>query len=99
MQWHATTAEADIKWTEDIFTEAFKGAGKPLDQLELKDFVPAVTQTWKKVEKDPRERTFAGIKRGADGRFSDDDLAKCVSRRAGLPIPIRLRLSHNEDNS
>ncbi|KAH9854311.1 heme peroxidase [Lenzites betulinus] len=74
-RWHATTAEKDIKWTEAIFTEAFKGSGKPIDQLGLEDFVPAVTQTWKTVEKDPRKRTFAGLKRGPDGRFSDDDLA------------------------
>ncbi|OSD00891.1 heme peroxidase [Trametes coccinea BRFM310] len=77
-RWHATTAASDIKWTEEIFTKAFQSTGKPLDKLELKDFVPAVTNTWKNVEPDPRKRTFAGLQRGPDGRFSDDDLARHV---------------------
>ncbi|TBU62473.1 heme peroxidase [Dichomitus squalens] len=76
-RWHATTAAADIKWTEDIFNNAFKGVNKPLDKLELSDFIPAVVNTWKQVDPDPRTRTFAGLKR-TNGRFSDDDLAKIL---------------------
>ena len=76
-QWHATTAAADIKWTEDLFNDAFKSTNKPLDKLELSDFLPAVINTWKHVDPDPRTRTFAGLKR-TNGRFSDDDLAKIL---------------------
>ncbi|KAI0658449.1 heme peroxidase [Cubamyces menziesii] len=99
-RWHATTAEDDIKWTEQIFEQAFKDTGKPLDQLELKDFVPAVTRTWAKVDPDPRKRTFFGLKRGPDGRFSDDDLAKILQdstekpagtyRARGSPAVLRI---------
>ncbi|KAI0640160.1 heme peroxidase [Trametes polyzona] len=84
-RWHATTAQEDIKWTESIFSEAFKDTGKSFDQLELKDFVPAVVKTWKNVETDPRKRTFAGIKRGPDGRFSDDDLARILQDATEKP--------------
>ncbi|KAI0778881.1 heme peroxidase [Trametes elegans] len=84
-RWHATTAEQDIKWTEDIFTEAFKATGKPLDKLDIGDFVPAIVSTWKTVESDPRKRTFFGLKRGADGRFSDDDLAKILQDATEKP--------------
>ncbi|CDO73377.1 hypothetical protein BN946_scf185013.g11 [Trametes cinnabarina] len=97
-QWHATTAAADIKWTEEIFTKAFQG--KPIDKLELKDFVPAVTNTWKAVEHDPRKRTFFNLKRGPDGRFSDDDLARVLQdatekpagtyRARGSPAVLRI---------
>ncbi|KAI0354701.1 heme peroxidase [Trametes cingulata] len=99
-RWHATTAKEDIQWTEAIFTEAFKDTGKPLDKLELKDFVPAVTKTWKQVDPDPRTRTFAGMKRGADGRFLDDDLARVLQdatekpagtyRARGSPAVLRI---------
>ncbi|KAI8981356.1 heme peroxidase [Trametes punicea] len=99
-RWHATTAEQDIKWTEQIFEDAFKGTGKTLDQLELKDFVPAVARTWSRIERDPRKRTFAGLQRGPDGRFSDDDLAKILQdatekaagtyRARGTPAVLRI---------
>lgn len=99
MQWHATTAQADIKWTEDIFGMAFKDSGKPLDKLELTDFVPAVVSAWKNVDPDPRTRTFAGLKR-TNGRFSDDDLARILHdatekpagayRARGSPACLRL---------
>lgn len=32
-QWHATTSQADEKWTEAVFTKAFDG--KPFDQVYL----------------------------------------------------------------
>ncbi|KAI0829008.1 heme peroxidase, partial [Trametes gibbosa] len=77
-RWHSTVAEQDIKWTEDLFSEVFKDSGKPLDKLDLKDFMQGAMRVMKTVEKDPRKRTFAGLQRGADARFSDDDLAKIL---------------------
>ncbi|PIL31281.1 cytochrome P450 [Ganoderma sinense ZZ0214-1] len=98
-RWHATTAATDIKWTEDIFSMAFKDSGKPLDKLELTDFVPAVVSAWKNVDPDPRTRTFAGLKR-TNGRFNDDDLARILHdatekpagayRARGSPANLRL---------
>ncbi|KAI0673867.1 heme peroxidase [Trametes maxima] len=84
-RWHATTAQKDIEWTEQIFDQAFKGTGKPLDKLELQDFVPGVMGAWKQVEPDPRKRTFFGLKRGPDGRFLDDDLAKILQDATEKP--------------
>ncbi|KAI0752622.1 heme peroxidase [Daedaleopsis nitida] len=72
-RWHATAALKDIQWTEDIFNRAFKG--KPLDQLTLADFGRGAMNAWKDVDPDPRKRTFAGLRRGPDGQFADDDLA------------------------
>ena len=35
-QWHATTSEADEKWTENLLNSKF--GGKPLDQVDINDF-------------------------------------------------------------
>ena len=38
-QWHATTSQADEKWTEDLFKSKF--GDKPLDNISLQDFAVA----------------------------------------------------------
>ena len=38
-QWHATTSQADEKWTQDFFNS--KLGGKPLDKIDVKDFAIA----------------------------------------------------------
>ena len=35
-QWHATTSQADEKWTENLLNSKF--GGKPLDQVDMNDF-------------------------------------------------------------
>ena len=97
-QWHATTAKDHIKWTEDIFNAAFPG--KPLNKLDINDFKSGVVRTFMNVDKNPRTRTFADLKRGPDGRFSDDDLARVLHdateqvsgayRARGSPAPLRI---------
>ena len=57
-RWHATTAEEDIKWTEDEFNMIF--GGKPLDQVSLDDFKKAAIRVFMQQEPDPKKRTFGG---------------------------------------
>ena len=38
-QWHATTSQADEKYTEDLFKSKF--GSKPLDKIDLQDFAIA----------------------------------------------------------
>lgn len=57
-RWHATTAEKDIKWTENMFSRVFNG--KALDTLGLDDFKEAAKDIFTKGEPDPRKRTFSG---------------------------------------
>ena len=38
-QWHATTSQADEKWTQDFFNT--KLGGKPLDKITVTDFAIA----------------------------------------------------------
>ncbi|TCD62866.1 hypothetical protein EIP91_006272 [Steccherinum ochraceum] len=97
-RWHATTAKKDVAWTEEIFNQAFNG--KPFDQLQLTDFVPAVAKAWTTVDPNPRTRTFSDLKRQKDGTFSDDDLARVLQdstesmagayRARGTPAVLRL---------
>ncbi|KAL0959663.1 hypothetical protein HGRIS_011365 [Hohenbuehelia grisea] len=81
-RWHATTSEADEKWTNGIFDQAF--GGKAYDELSLKDLA-TIGKIFEDVPKDPSKRTFAGLKRGSDGRFSDDDLANILQTATSHP--------------
>lgn len=58
-RWHATTAQEDIKWTENVFGQVFKG--KALETLDLSDFQAAAKELFANGhEPDPRVRTFSG---------------------------------------
>jgi hypothetical protein len=97
-RWHATTSVEGEKWTEDVFRSAFKG--KPFDELTLADLgtMGVIFAELKNTE--PSKREFGGLKRGADGRFSDDDLARVLHngieqpagafRGRGTPPVLRL---------
>ncbi|PPQ95917.1 hypothetical protein CVT26_016140 [Gymnopilus dilepis] len=96
-RWHATVSQPDEKWTEEIFRDVF--GDKPFDQLTLAD-LKTVAQVFADVPAEPFERTFAGLERGPDGKFSDDDLAEIIHiatqnpangfRGQGTPPVLRL---------
>ncbi|KAG6834140.1 hypothetical protein H0H93_011600, partial [Arthromyces matolae] len=71
-RWHAIISEKDEKWTEDLFKDIFDD--KPVKELSMKD-IGYVAKTFANIVSSPAERTFGGLKRGSDGRFSDNDLA------------------------
>ncbi|KAI0789558.1 heme peroxidase [Abortiporus biennis] len=97
-RWHATTAEKDVKWTESLINGVFDD--KPFDQITTQDFVPGVVNAFKTVDPNPRTRTFAGLQRGPDGSFSDDDIARVLQdatestagtyRARGTPASLRV---------
>ncbi|KAI0783170.1 heme peroxidase [Abortiporus biennis] len=97
-RWHATTAEKDVKWTEDLMNGVFQG--KSFDEITTEDFLPGVVNTFKNVDPNPRTRTFAGLKRGPNGAFSDDDIAAILQdatesgagtyRARGTPASLRI---------
>ncbi|KIJ45873.1 hypothetical protein M422DRAFT_226935 [Sphaerobolus stellatus SS14] len=98
-RWHATTSAEDIKWTEDLFKNLF-GPDVDLEQVTIQDFKDVARKTQMTREDDPKTRTFGGIKRGADGKFSDDDLAAILQdatehvagsyRARGTPAALRV---------
>ncbi|KAI0683948.1 heme peroxidase [Cytidiella melzeri] len=99
-RWHAVTAQKDITWTENLFSEVF-GTSKPFDELTMADFGPGVMRAWGTlVDPNPRTRTFSDLKRGPDGAFSDDDIARVLQdatespaaayRAQGTPSVLRI---------
>lgn len=66
----------------------------------MADFGKGVVHAWSHVDPDPRTRTFAGLKRGPDGSFSDDDIARVLQdstekvagtyRARGSPAALRI---------
>ncbi|KAL0959662.1 hypothetical protein HGRIS_011364 [Hohenbuehelia grisea] len=81
-RWHATTSEADEKWTNKVFDQMFDG--KAYDELSLAD-LETVGKIFGDTPKDPSKRTFASLTRGPDGRFSDDDLANILQKATSHP--------------
>ncbi|KAJ7803765.1 heme peroxidase [Mycena olivaceomarginata] len=65
--WHPTLSAADQQWTEDVF-----------NRLTIQDFGAAFGQTFAAIDPNPSNRTFGGLERGPDGKFSDDDIAKIL---------------------
>ncbi|KAG6848129.1 hypothetical protein H0H93_003124, partial [Arthromyces matolae] len=78
-RWHSTLSAKDEQWTEGVFRQ-FIG-DTPFEELTVKD----MRKFFSDVPRDPRERTFAGLKRGPDGSFSDDDLAAILYSAAEEP--------------
>ena len=67
----------DIQWTEDLFSQIFGTTN--FESITLDQLGPAVGRAWATfVDPNPRTRNFGNIKRGPDGTFSDDDLARVL---------------------
>ncbi|KAJ1300376.1 hypothetical protein OPQ81_005195 [Rhizoctonia solani] len=82
-RWHSVISSKEEKWTLNIMEALFPNK-KPGD-LTLADFNDALGRLRSgdvphslNVNPDPRKRNFGGIKRGPDGRFTDDDLANIL---------------------
>ncbi len=76
--WHAALSAADAKWMEDIIRETNPSV-KSMDDVTAEIFIGIVgTQAKKLFSKKPKDWTFGGLERSADGSFEDDDLAKII---------------------
>ncbi|KAJ6451412.1 heme peroxidase [Mycena sanguinolenta] len=83
-RWHSMTSAHDEEWTEDLFEMVLRK--KSLDKVTLKDFEDAIGRILTSVHTQPSKRTFGGrLKRSADGKFSDDDLAKILQDATESP--------------
>ncbi|CAE7063912.1 unnamed protein product [Rhizoctonia solani] len=79
-RWHSVPSDEDEEWSVGVFKKLF--GDRSFGSLTLADFYEALGRLRKGgvhpdliVEPEPQKRNFGGIKRGSDGRFSDDDLA------------------------
>lgn len=76
--WHAALSAADDKWMEDVLRGSLPDV-KDIDDVTPAQFKKVMMTHGHHLAKTPaREWTFGGLKRGADGRFSDVDLAEII---------------------
>jgi linoleate 10R-lipoxygenase len=70
-RWHSCISKRDQEWTEDLYRKLFNKDFKEVSMMEL---IQKLSQLEEATPNDPLKRDFDGLKRGADGKFSDDDL-------------------------
>ncbi|KAF8856072.1 linoleate diol synthase [Acephala macrosclerotiorum] len=76
--WHAALSAADAKWMEDLLRWSLPDL-KSVDDMTVELFQKVVmTAGHDLMKKAPKDWTFGGIERGADGKFSDVDLAEII---------------------
>lgn len=98
--WHAALSAADDKWMEDILRSTFPDL-KSLDDVTVEMYHKVMMNYGHKMmTTPPKEWTFGGLQRQADGRFKDSDLAEiiknCIEEPAhafgahGTPASLRV---------
>lgn len=70
-RWHSTIAHGDEKWIEQIYYDLM---GKPADQVTMPELLAGMKKVEGMLDPDPSKREFAHLKRGADGKFNDEEL-------------------------
>lgn len=76
--WHAALSAADAKWMEDLIRSNLPQL-KSLDEMTPAMFGQIVMKEGKKLQDTlPRDWVFSDLKRGPDGRFSDERLAELI---------------------
>ncbi|TFK37038.1 heme peroxidase [Crucibulum laeve] len=74
-RWHATLSKEDATWTKDLFDKLFDKQDP--NTITIQDFKRAAHK-YMIPTTSVKEWTFANLKRGPDGRFNDDDLARIL---------------------
>jgi hypothetical protein len=76
--WHAALSAADDKWMETIIRSTFPDI-KSLDEISVDKYKTIMKVYGHKLfSTEPKNWTFAGLKRKPDGRFDDNELAEIL---------------------
>lgn len=76
--WHAALSAADDKWMEDIVRSIFPDL-RHIDDVTIEMFHEVMKHYGHDLmNKLPKDWTFGGLQRGADGKFKDDQLAELI---------------------
>ena len=95
-RWHSSISKKDEQWTEGLYRKLL---GKKAEEVSLPELMKGLAMWGKSLSPDPVQRDFAGLKRGPDGKFADDDLVALINGAiedvAGCPgannVPKALR--------
>ena len=77
-RFHSAISKRDDKWTTEFFEGIFPDHKGRLDQLTPMELYIGLSEYEKKLPRDPSQRTFGDLKRGSDGKFKDEDLARTL---------------------
>ncbi len=75
-RWHSCISEKDEQWTENMYKEMF---GKPASEVNMQELMMGLGKWDQGLDKDPMKREFAKMRRGQDGKYSDDDLVNIIA--------------------
>jgi hypothetical protein len=82
-RWHSCISEMDDQWIQDFYKQLL---GDDFDgTVDMRKLMVALKAFEASVPADPAERTFGGFKRGADGRFNDDELIDALATAIEQP--------------
>ncbi|KAI4164384.1 MAG: hypothetical protein LQ342_002031 [Letrouitia transgressa] len=70
-RWHSCISERDDKWTQELYRHLF---GKDANEVSLQELMVGLGKWEHGLDPDPQKRPFAGLQRGADGKFPDEGL-------------------------
>lgn len=78
-RFHSTISLRDEKWLEEFLTSLFPGSTKTLAELSPQELFAGLMRFEANTNPDPSKREFANLKRGADGKFNDEDLVRVMT--------------------
>lgn len=75
-RWHSCISDRDDKWTQNLYRELF---GKDSEEVSMQELLQGLGKWEHGLDKDPQKRPFAKLQRDADGKYSDDELARILT--------------------
>lgn len=67
----------------------FPDINKPLNELTPQELVQGLLRFEQTIDDDPSKRTFAGLKRGPNGKFDDGELVRILKESIEDPAGKR----------
>ena len=79
-RFHSAISDRDAKWTGKFYQSLFSGEASGVHTCEdpSAKLFRGIVKYEQSISPEPSERTFAGLKRGKDGRFNDSDLVQIL---------------------
>ncbi|KIM75809.1 hypothetical protein PILCRDRAFT_665455 [Piloderma croceum F 1598] len=74
--WSAMASLSEVERAQKGMARLFPG--KSVDAITLDDFEAAIETSRAEMNQDPRNHGIPGLRRGDDGRFSDNDIARVL---------------------
>ena len=89
-RFHSCISKRDEAWTNKFFSEQiFVGKStNDINSMTHAELMKGLQLFQQQIAPEPEKREFGGFKRGSDGKFSDEDLTKCLKESMDDPAGI-----------